>query len=562
MEAASDERREEAAAVMAKSKTPGSNESLHSVKEREALWQAVLQTARDAIVSIDGRGIISVFNVAAEEMFGYAASEVLGKNVSLLMPAPYRDKHDQYIRQYQRTGVAKAIGRIRLVAGRRKSGEVFPIELSIAAAHAPEDEELFTAIIRDVTHQQLARAELEVHARQQAAVAELGTVALTQPLADTLRAAVELVAATLGLDFAKILQRRESGDLLLIAGVGWRDGCVGTWTVGPEGHSQARFTLQQNATVIVEDFATETRFPRPPLLAEHAVVSGMSVIIGPRTQPFGVLGAHALRRRQFSPDDANFLEAIANVLAASIERTAAEQERRRLEELAVARARLAEIGALTAKVVHDFGNPLAALSMQAQLLRRRLEQGGEAEKMQAPVERILATVARLDELANDLSSFSREQKLHLSGFDVHVFLAELVDLWTPVAASRDTEIVLAEPIPSVMLHGDRIKLQRVFENLIKNAIEAVDSTPGTVTISCRLPDSDTVCICIEDNGRGIEEGFDVFRLFETTKAEGTGLGLSVARQIVMAHEGSIEHSSRDPQGTEFCVTLPLAGPDA
>jgi len=545
---------------MAKSVTPKAGESLHSLKEREALWQAILQSARDAIISIDGRGIVTLFNSAAEEMFGYTGHEVLGRNVALLMPPPYRDHHDEYLREYQRTGVAKAIGRIRLVEGRRKNGDVFPIELSVATANVPGGEQLFTAIIRDVTQQHVVRTQLETQARQQAAVAELGRVALNQALPDTMSAAVELVAATLAVDFAKILQRRDSGDLLLTAGVGWKMGAVGRAIVGVERDSQAGFTLLHSTPVIVEDCAAERRFKHAPLLAEHGVLSGMSVIIGSLPEPFGVLGAHSRQRRRFTADDANFLQAIANVLAASIDRTAAEAERRRLEELAAARARLAEIGALTAKVVHDLGNPLAALSMQAQLLRRRLEQGDPPEKMHAPVERILATVARLDALAHDLSSFTREQRLKLLMFDLRVFLAELVELWTPVAMAHNTQLVLAAT-PPVLLCGDRAKLQRVFENLIKNAIEAVDSPAGAVVVSCTLPDSDSVCICIEDNGRGIEEGFDAFRLFETTKAEGTGLGLAVARQIVLAHEGTITHHRRVPKGTEFCVTLPLAGPN-
>jgi signal transduction histidine kinase len=286
----------------------------------------------------------------------------------------------------------------------------------------------------------------------------------------------------------------------------------------------------------------------------------MSVVIGSPQNPFGVLSAHSRQRRRFTADDSNFLQAVANVIAASSERSAAEGERRRLEELAAAQARLAEIGALTAKVVHDLGNPLAALSMQAQLLRRRIEQGDPPEKMQAPVERILATVSRLDELAHDLSSFAREQRLQLATFDLRAFLAELVELWTPVAVAHCSELTLADTTPPLLLCGDRAKLQRVFENLIKNAIEAVNTPPGSVVISCTLPDSETVCVCVEDNGRGIDEGFDAFRLFETTKAEGTGLGLAVARQIVLAHEGTIDHHRRFPQGTEFCVTLPLAGP--
>jgi PAS domain S-box-containing protein len=116
----------------------------------EARWQGVLDSSRDAIISIDREGRITLFNRAAEGMFGYAAKEVVGRSVTILMPPPYRDEHDQYLENYHQTGVPKAIGRIRRVEARRKNGETFSIELSVSEARAG-DAVLYTAIIRDVT---------------------------------------------------------------------------------------------------------------------------------------------------------------------------------------------------------------------------------------------------------------------------------------------------------------------------------------------------------------------------------------------------------------------------
>ena len=125
----------------------------------EARWQAVVHAAQDAIISIDGDGRITSFNRAAEQIFGYAVDELLGENVKLLMPPPYHDEHDQYLRAYQETGIPKAIGRVRHVEGCRKSGEVFPLELSVSEARCG-DEVLYTAILRDVTEQARAEAPL------------------------------------------------------------------------------------------------------------------------------------------------------------------------------------------------------------------------------------------------------------------------------------------------------------------------------------------------------------------------------------------------------------------
>jgi len=130
-------------------------EAAHS----EARWQAILETARDAIISIDATGMITLFNPMAREIFGYSADEAIGRDVSFLMPSPYREKHAGYIREYQETGVARAIGRIREVEGQRKNGEVFPIQLSVGEA-AVGDELLYTAIIRDVTKEKRAEDQL------------------------------------------------------------------------------------------------------------------------------------------------------------------------------------------------------------------------------------------------------------------------------------------------------------------------------------------------------------------------------------------------------------------
>lgn len=90
-------------------------QGLHDLQVDSARWRAVLGTMPDAIVAIDSQGRITLFNAVAEQIFGYPADEVLGQNVAILMPPPYRDEHDGYIRRYERTGEARAIGRIRSV---------------------------------------------------------------------------------------------------------------------------------------------------------------------------------------------------------------------------------------------------------------------------------------------------------------------------------------------------------------------------------------------------------------------------------------------------------------
>src|SRR6185436_1040236 len=98
---------------------PTTTEALRALQLHEARWQAILDTARDAIIGIDRTGRITLFNRAAEAMFGYTAAEVIERNVAMLMPSPYRDEHDSYLAAYASTRVPKAIGRVREVQGRR-----------------------------------------------------------------------------------------------------------------------------------------------------------------------------------------------------------------------------------------------------------------------------------------------------------------------------------------------------------------------------------------------------------------------------------------------------------
>ncbi|HVM95824.1 MAG TPA: PAS domain S-box protein [Candidatus Acidoferrales bacterium] len=367
-------------------------DALRTLELNEARWQAVLDTARDAIISIDQTGKITLFNQEAERIFGYPASEVVGQNVRVLMPAPYHDEHDNYLRNYQETGIKKAIGRIREVWARRKDGEVFPIELSVSAARVGGDA-IYSAIIRDVAERQRTQAQL--------------------------------------LELQRLAQQRE---------------------------------------------------------------------------------------------------------------------------------RLADIGAITAKIVHDLGNPLAGLSMQSQLILRRLQRGDlEAASVRDSAERIQSAVERLMELVDDFKTFAREQGLKVKSVKLPAFLGELAEMWRPIARLRDIDLSV-RPDDVDELQADEAKLHRVFDNLVKNAIEAVDHGPGQVGIDASSLSDRLVRINVTDTGPGIPEGTEIFRLFETTKRDGTGLGLAVAKQIVLAHGGTIGFTRLRPTGTVFHVDLLRHGP--
>ncbi|HYI16932.1 MAG TPA: GAF domain-containing protein, partial [Thermomicrobiales bacterium] len=171
-----------------------------------------------------------------------------------------------------------------------------------------------------------AGGQFEMRARKQRAVALLGLRALGRGnLQELMDAAVAMVVDVLDVEYCKVLELLPGRqELLLRAGVGWHDGLVGQATVGTERESQAGYTLLSSEPIVVDDLRVETRFSGPDLLHEHHVVSGVSVIIHGANGPWGVLGAHTTQQRTFNDDDVNFIQSVANVLAAAMERVLAE----------------------------------------------------------------------------------------------------------------------------------------------------------------------------------------------------------------------------------------------
>ena len=135
------------------------NQSAAALSEQAGRLRAILDTAVEGIITIDHQGIIESANPAAEKIFGYQSAELVGANVSLLMPLPYRAHHDGYIGSYLQTGHAKIIGIGREVSGRRKDGTLFPMDLSVSEVKLP-GRVLFTGIVRDITERKNAEKAL------------------------------------------------------------------------------------------------------------------------------------------------------------------------------------------------------------------------------------------------------------------------------------------------------------------------------------------------------------------------------------------------------------------
>jgi two-component system sensor kinase FixL len=187
-------------ALMVASDLTAQRRAEKSLRESEGRWEAVIASAVDAMIVIDAKGMIEVFNPAAERLFGYSAEEVLGRSVNMLMPTPYRDEHDRYMGDYLRTGHKKIIGIGRDVTGRRRDGSLFPVHLAVGEM-AVGNERHFTGILHDLT----PRVQLEEQVRERTALARLGEMAaviaheVKNPLA-AVRGAIQVIGKRLPSD--------------------------------------------------------------------------------------------------------------------------------------------------------------------------------------------------------------------------------------------------------------------------------------------------------------------------------------------------------------------------
>jgi PAS domain S-box-containing protein len=179
-------------------KTPRrASQSVEALRLSDARWRAVIDAAVDGIIVIDERGTIEVFNHAAEKMFGYRESDIVGKNVRLLMPEPDRSRHDGYLEHHLRTGERKIIGIGRSVTAMRQDGSHFPVHLSVGEMDV-DGEKHFTGILHDLSR----RTELEEKLREATALARLGEMAaviaheVKNPLA-AVRGAVQVIGSRL-----------------------------------------------------------------------------------------------------------------------------------------------------------------------------------------------------------------------------------------------------------------------------------------------------------------------------------------------------------------------------
>jgi PAS domain S-box-containing protein len=517
------------------------------VPSSKALYEDIFELAPDAVVVVDAGGRIVLVNRNAEKMFGHARDELLGRPIELLAPTRLEGAYAELL------ACAQLGSKTNDLFGVHKGGHEFPVEVALSTVGADEDSRVVLAI-RNISEQKQAQQELQARARQQAAVSELGRRALTGiDLPQLMAEAAALVRTHLGLEYANILELLTDGSVMFHAGAGWEEGLVGRATHEVAGAIPAAQVLISQTPVIVEDFRTDKRFPDASLLHDHGVISSLNVPLYGHDRPFGVLGAHSTRYRLFPPEDVAFLQSVANILSAALERSWYEQRQR--ERYLQRAEQMMALGQVAAGVAHELRNPLTAIKGLIQVNLRKTAAGVLPSEDLSVIEH---EIRRMERTLQTFLDFARPPRPHRRRLSPANLVNRVFAVVNGRAKKQQVELRLQQPDISLNVDADHDQLQQLLLNLVLNALDAMPGG-GTVEIELRPPRDGNVEIYVRDTGPGIAPQIlpKVFETFVSSKETGMGLGLPVSKRIAEEHGGTLSAYNLPGNGACFMLRLPV-----
>jgi two-component system, LuxR family, sensor kinase FixL len=494
-----------------------------ALRESAGQMRALIETAVDGVILIDGRGTVLMFNPACEKLFGYFAEDVIGKNVKMLMPEPYRDEHDGYIANYLDTRKPKIIGIGREVAGLRADGSTFPMDLSVGEAKHQGGGSIFVGIIRDITERRAAVQALNESER-------------------SFRLLVEGVV-----DYALFMLDPH--------------GHVASWNSGAErikGYRVDEIIGQHFSRFYTQEDQLDGQ---PARALQMAAEQGKFESEAWRLRKDGTrfwasVGIDAIR------DETGTLIGFAKITRDLTDRKRAEADLQQTRSELARVARVTTLVELTAAIAHEVHQPLTGLVSSGNAsLRWLAAEPPNLDAARRSIERMVDDGTRAGEVMGRIRNLVRRAPSRKDLLNVNVMILQAFAL-------VDTEIhrnnialhtELANDLP--LVRGDRVQLQQVILNLFTNAIEAMsgaDPAQRNLMVSSTKDGSNGVLVTVRDSGTGLDEAVlsQLFEAFYTTKTQGMGIGLAVSRSIIQAHGGRLWATPNQPQGAIFQFTLP------
>lgn len=488
------------------------------LQEEQARLQAVIDTSADGVVTIDERGIIQSFSRAGERLLGYREDEVLGRNIKMLMPSPHRELHDSYLERYLRTGERRIIGLGRQVEAQRQDGSVFPVHLMVGEISS-DGRRLFTGFIHDMSER--VEAEQAVERERRFVAAMLDTTQALVIVLDRQGCIVRSNAACQRLSgfAADELVGRQIRHLL------------------PDGsESLERFLQSAQEAAILGTWEGKMRCKD----GRYRLISW---------------SAATIRSDQEGP---------RYLVATGIDMTEWRQSEARARDLQhhlYRIGRISELGEMASAIAHELNQPMTAVTNYVNASRRLLD-GVEHERAEQVCElmtRAVEQTERAGQIVRRLRQLIGRGQSELQPNDLNGMVREALALALIGAREEDVEVevTLGETLPAVL--ADATQFQQVVLNLVRNAIEAMQAVEHRrLVIASRVTEEGMVELSVTDSGPGIDPQVagQLFMPFVSTKANGMGIGLSICRSILNAHQGQIRAEPAWDGGTTFRITLP------
>ena len=538
------------------------NREESALRYSEENYRLLVETAPDAVISIDEHGAILFANPATMRIFGYDPTELIGKPLTILMPEFLRKLHEKGFSRYLATGQRHIDWQGTELTALRNNGLQFPVEISFGEV-SRDGHKVFTGFIRDISERKQAEDMRAAHARQVAVRADVSMAfGKEESLKIILRECSEAIVRHLDAAFARIWTLSDDGKMLeLQASAGMYTHLDGPHSHIPMGQFKIGVIAQERKPHLTNDVLNDPRISNREWAEKEGMASfaGYPLSVGDRT--IGVLAMFS--RKQLTPDTTETLASGADLIAQGIERKRA-QEALQMTQAELARvSRLTTMGELAASIAHEVNQPLTAVANNSNACLRLLAADNlKPEVLHRALEEIVADGNRASAVVARIRGFIKKEPAEKNRLDINDVIQEVLAL-----AERELyenrvllERQLTKALPMVL--ADRVQMQQVLLNLIMNGIEAmlaVTDQPRSLWVQSRVDDSGDILVAVRDSGPGLGSEADrIFTPFFTTKANGMGMGLSISRSLVENHGGRLWAMPNYPMGAVFSFTLPVS----